>query len=553
MSFPSFLKQLCILFVLSISTNKAEAAIFSLGGDAELNCSISLVGTIQDGDAARLRTFVRENWKDLVDHDTFFSAGERRLCLNSEGGSVRDAIEIIDTLVYGLGTSENSDGSLNLDEFLFFRALGTAVPSGSTCQSACALIFMSGGWFNRDAGRIYTRLPDRVLHVDASLGFHAPWIWPEGESYSKVDMSYAYSLAISFTKEITDRSRAMYFSPSLFSAMVSTPPEEMFFIETVAQAGGWGIQLHGVPKIDGASIRNLENICKNIELFGEIGFRQRERYGDLHIPSTIRSRGSGFYPGFFGSNFTFRHSFSGLEFFNQSSQQRYARQSTRFPKLQRSSDSWSECGIAFERATNHVEFNSLPRMENGFELVLLQNEDDQDRDYSWLLYPPYTKLDDLASINKEEVHGKRVVTSITQHGDAPCAEYTYGFLSHSTMCNFVIIIDPSINGLDLAQNVVVFPPEGTLFSYSIEIIEDTTSDKLVERLSPVAKSKFLGRLRTRSVDHRSPPPENLNFSSNRDGWGVCFDGAEEGSVWCFNDQPEFIPTMDTSLRMFPEY
>lgn len=482
MSFPSLLKQLCVLFVLSISTIKAEAAISSLGGDAELNCSISLVGKIQDGDAVRLRAFVRKNWSSLVGDDRFFDAGERRLCLNSEGGSVRDAIEIIDTLVYGLAASENSDGSLNLDEFQFFRALGTAVPRGATCQSACALIFMSGGWFNHNAGRVYTRLPDRVLHVDASLGFHAPWIWPAGESYSREDMSHAYNLAISFTKEITDRSRAMHFSPSLFSAMISTPPEEMFFIETVAQAGGWCIQLHGVPKINGASIRNLENICKNIELFGQIGFRQRERYGDVHIPSTIRSRGNGFYQGFFGSSFTFRHSFSGLEFFDQSSQQRYARQSTGFARLQRSSDSWSECGITFERATNRIAFNSLPRMESGFELVLLHNEDDQDRDYSWLLYPPYTKLEDLASTSETVVDGEQVVTSITQHGNAPCAEYTYGFLSRSTMCKYVIIVDPSINGLDLYQNVAVFPPEGTLFSYSIEIIEDTASDDLVERL-----------------------------------------------------------------------
>lgn len=125
-------------------------------------CSVLLSGPIKPGDAARLESLLAS---DQVKGEprpfnlTFiFDANEPKatsLCLDSKGRSFAEALELIRVI----------------QEW----HLVTVVPARATCLSACAMAFLAGhiASFTTDGGQ---ESPYRVLHVSATLGFHAPFL-----------------------------------------------------------------------------------------------------------------------------------------------------------------------------------------------------------------------------------------------------------------------------------------------------------------------------------------------------------------------------------------
>ena len=202
----------------------ALPATITLGGDAIMQCDATLTGEIRDGDAEKLRSFAEQNGWEPAFAGSGSTDGIRTLCLDSNGGSYLEGIEL-----------GNVIGSIGIR---------TAVGPDRTCESACALTFMYGTF--RTFEDII--LPERRLHPRGTLGFHAPGlVVPRGE-YTEDAVKDAYRVAIQSVERLA-RMRGMgqsIFPQALFLTILGTPPEDMHYVRTVQEAATWNIEVFPV-------------------------------------------------------------------------------------------------------------------------------------------------------------------------------------------------------------------------------------------------------------------------------------------------------------------
>ena len=263
------LHRFLLLVAGIVLSTQASAATFELGGDESLNCRMKISGPIVEGDAERFRDFlavlydsvaVMDDYseKDKIPDDLLYTPGQIRICLDGVGGSLSEAIEMADTLSYGYRYKEIK-GGLSIT-----RPLGTAIPPGARCTSACAVLFMAGGYFSHIAPGPNLRETNRVLHVNGRLGFHAPALIVTEGNYNERSVDQAFRIAVETTSRLSDRLEQYRFPPSLFQRMLSTPPKEMFYVDTVAQAASWEIDTAGAPRVERPTLGNLEFLCSNM-------------------------------------------------------------------------------------------------------------------------------------------------------------------------------------------------------------------------------------------------------------------------------------------------
>ena len=156
-----------------------------------------------------------------------------RLCLHSPGGSYREGLAIA--------------------SYLMEHSIGTAVPAGGECYSACAIIFMGGTYPWK--GEL-----NRYLNSQAVLGFHAPYI-PDSNNKNRVmvdegEVGAAYSEGIKAMKafmELGVGNQTKRIVPELMQEMIARGPNDFFFVDTVGRAIRFRIHLYGVdqpPPVD---------------------------------------------------------------------------------------------------------------------------------------------------------------------------------------------------------------------------------------------------------------------------------------------------------------
>lgn len=242
-----------IVALASFLANSLFAATISIREDQELGCKIFLEGEILSGDAERLRQVVRQVLQkpDMRSFwgNTGVEHGQRlRVCFNSPGGSFLEGIELARILM-----GEN-DSDLGFGD----QVIGAAVPSNAVCKSACAVAFM-GGTETFETGDL---APDRILHPSATLGFHAPELIVPDDNYQREQVEQAYGLALaSIARIVKTRNEGRYdFPESLLERMLETSPRDMFYIETLAQAELWGINVHS----RGIYASSIDEISRNI-------------------------------------------------------------------------------------------------------------------------------------------------------------------------------------------------------------------------------------------------------------------------------------------------
>ena len=218
---------------LTLFTGSATAATLELGGDDYMQCIATLSGPIESGDAQALGTVVKalraeaeaDERKSLgltAGEPVFTTFGTQRLCLDSPGGSLTEAIK--------------------MGDILYSEQLGTAVARDASCQSACAVLFLAGTELLTGDGATG---PNRILHATARLGFHAPSLAVPDDQYSKAAVEKAYRIAIAGLGEISARKRIWTLSDSILNTILTTPPSEMRFVETLFDAGQWGFPVVG--------------------------------------------------------------------------------------------------------------------------------------------------------------------------------------------------------------------------------------------------------------------------------------------------------------------
>ncbi len=243
------------LCALLCAGTDARAAEITLSDDPAYGCIADLRGRIEEGDLARLRAVVDQaarlpQYRDLIYVGEDLDDGTSNvgfytplnLCLDSPGGSLKEAMD--------------------LTEFVHSR-LGTVVRAGAVCESACALIFMAGSYATESDFGLSV---NRFLHVDGRLGFHAPSLTvPEGR-YDAASVARAYQISVAVTELIFRNLVAYRFAPSLAARMHATPAEEMHYITKVREAARWRISILGIDSPGAVTDTVIRNGCTNLYL-----------------------------------------------------------------------------------------------------------------------------------------------------------------------------------------------------------------------------------------------------------------------------------------------
>lgn len=244
------------IFSLCIAFTNAQAATIQRYSDPVMGCTALLSGVIEEGDA--------EHLGNIISQTNF--GGYNRLCLDSSGGSLEEGLRIARLI-------QNS------------HYWGTAIASGHVCESACSIIFLAGG----DTEGGYSRVRP-VMHPHATLGLHAPSLnIPDGE-YSEEIVSRAYEVALEAMRDITlFRSNNPNFPEELLYFMLSTPPDEMFYINTVGRAAAFNIAVFPVAL-------NTENLQIALELLCRYRERNSDRSSDIYdieagVGNAVNARG----------------------------------------------------------------------------------------------------------------------------------------------------------------------------------------------------------------------------------------------------------------------
>ena len=177
------------------------------------------------------------------------------ICLNSPGGVLSEALRMAaDLHRYGIGT---------------------VVDDGNICLSACALMFMMG----TEDWEIVR--PSRKMHVTARLGFHRPELRSSSKAPAtplaltqSFDLAIEASLAflrLANTPEPGAPHQPMI-APRLIEAFFARRGQDFLHIETVEQAGRWGIDVFGfdAPDPDHVSPAEMYQACLNIQRWSDV-------------------------------------------------------------------------------------------------------------------------------------------------------------------------------------------------------------------------------------------------------------------------------------------
>jgi hypothetical protein len=218
---------------------------FTISREETPHCNVRLSGPIKSGDLDRLKQALRE-----LSSDRRYSP--YTLCLNSNGGSYNEGVDIA--------------------SFVLNNHMKTMIEEGAKCYSACALIFMSGGY--RHEG---FHIPYRKLHVRGELGFHAPYMigGAKGE-YEVRDLYKSYRAAIQAIRDLVrlgrDQRVSKRFMPkSIIAELLDKGPDEFFKVDTVFKAIRLYIFLYGGQSPNNVTINMQGNACQN--LFHETGLQ----------------------------------------------------------------------------------------------------------------------------------------------------------------------------------------------------------------------------------------------------------------------------------------
>lgn len=261
------LGRLAMAVALWTAASAGHAATIAVSDGQGMGCFIRIDGSIAEWDTRALRTLLAE----IPEPDPASPVG-RRVCLDSAGGSLAEAVRLADELA--------------------LRSLGTAVPADAVCVSACAVVFLAGRYTSGDAEAEVR--PDRLLHPRGTLGFHIPALMSEDRNYSRDEVNAAHSAALSTLGEVL-RMRSdtgTEIADSLILTLLNTPANDMTYVETVEQAAQWQIEVAPVALTAVDIEAALRHACLNAD-GGMLDARPSDTYlyGSANLPFSYANPG----------------------------------------------------------------------------------------------------------------------------------------------------------------------------------------------------------------------------------------------------------------------
>lgn len=240
---------------LCLASTSAEAAVLETTVTpemAEVGCTARLTGVIENGDLDRIRPFldsslvahidspppdhplIYRNFTPSADYGpmAFFS---HRLCLNSPGGSLSEAMRIVE--YFRLQSTDGAEGGP--------AGIQTAVARGDRCESACSFVFFAGRFVRFSGNANYEGRSNHLLHPLGHLGLHAPFLPFADQRYSKAEVEQIWQIGMDATALISRQiaNGNLFMSKGLFSELMTYLPDEMLVVETVGQAVKWDINV----------------------------------------------------------------------------------------------------------------------------------------------------------------------------------------------------------------------------------------------------------------------------------------------------------------------
>jgi hypothetical protein len=233
------MKFAAILLAFLMGATASLAGEIEELGSFDAQCSYKFTGRIEPGDAAKIAAL-----------NTFGSAGAS-LCFNSRGGSLTEGVRMFNTI--------------------WDRQIHTRVIAGDRCESACAMAWLGGG---TDEGTLAVRFASRSIEPGAILGFHAPSLpLPEGVEgpFSRKQIESAFTIALEaaegyFDIKLTTQDNVDALNDYLYARILETPGDEMFRIDTVAEALMANVTISGVTALTQPSQANFIHLCENAYL-----------------------------------------------------------------------------------------------------------------------------------------------------------------------------------------------------------------------------------------------------------------------------------------------
>lgn len=258
--YAAFSVLFAALLAVSLWVSEAAAAEIEILETDLDECTHRLTGEIKKGDLSKFHAhFGHPPDYDRTDFDNPY--WENVLCLNSPGGALGEALKIAEYLLDNATT------------------VATRVKAGDTCVSSCAVMFLAGKYFFE--GESYTMTFDRAIEPGARLGFHAPsLLLSPDKNYPSAAISQSFNIAIGASRQTYELSFRVddsedpvaFASPYTMARFLGTPPEDMYYIDTVGDVILSEIPVQNAEvsvRLDAAMVRT---ICDNAFMRREQGF-----------------------------------------------------------------------------------------------------------------------------------------------------------------------------------------------------------------------------------------------------------------------------------------
>jgi hypothetical protein len=236
-----FLKITLAILVVGAVAGAAAAAEFQVLNRKTVRkeeiCGVKMTGKIEEGDLSVFQRVV-STLSQYAQPDT--NTNTFTFCLDSPGGNYRVGLSIA--------------------AYIIEHDVTTLLLPNAQCYSACALMFMAGGF--KIEGHFVSH---RSMHKSAQLGFHAPYLNADGGRLA--DAATVFASAIRAIRDLANLGKKygaqeQVMPISLFAELLSTEPNEVFLVDTVFKAIQSNIRIIGVanPII---TTEMLGNACIN--------------------------------------------------------------------------------------------------------------------------------------------------------------------------------------------------------------------------------------------------------------------------------------------------
>ncbi|MBW4984105.1 hypothetical protein KZZ07_16300 [Mameliella sp. CS4] len=218
---------------------------------AEMGCTARLSGPIEAGDLERISPFLESSLTGGFDDPDFrpdvifrqFSPAldyapdaifTHRLCLNSAGGSLVEALRIV---AYIQDQSSDRGGGP--------AGIQTAIARDDRCTGACALVFLAGRFVRFSGNPAYEGRSNFILHPKGRLNLHAPAIDLTEDSYTTEVARRIWDVGMQSNARIAAMIArgGIFMSDGLFAEMLAHPVNDPLLLDTVEQAVRWGVDV----------------------------------------------------------------------------------------------------------------------------------------------------------------------------------------------------------------------------------------------------------------------------------------------------------------------